>query len=368
MGFSCGLIGLPNVGKSTIFNALCGTHVPAENYPFCTVEPNNGMVDVPDNRLDVLGELFHPEKLTHAVLEFIDIAGLVEGASHGQGLGNKFLSHIRDVDAVGHVIRCFWDENVAHSYTTVDPVRDAEVIMIELMLKDLEIIDKALHKAQANVRATGKTRENALLDVELLSRIKNGLERNTPVRNIPFSDREEKRLKEFSLLTSKPLFYIANIGEESINQPDDQAIVSLNSLAEREGTLIIPISAKIEAEMAQLSPDEKQEFMQDFKIKTSGLEKVVQGGYRLLNLITFFTIQGTEYRAWSLPRNTTAPKAAGKIHSDFERGFIKAEVISWEDLIQHKSETVCREKGLVRMEGRDYQIQDGDVIRFRFSV
>ena len=360
-----GIVGLPNVGKSTLFNAITRAGAAVANYPFCTIEPNVGVVAVPDARLDFLSELYHPEKYTPAVMEFVDIAGLVKGASKGEGLGNKFLQNIREVDAIAHVVRCFDDPNVIHVDGAPDPKRDIETINLELILSDMEFMERRIDKLK---RLSKGGDHKMLADLALSERIYATLEKGESARSLAFSEAEESMLNEYPLLTLKPVLYIANISESEIAGPDSPAIDVVKAIAESEKAEMVAISARIEEEIAMLDESERALFLADLGLDESGLDKVIHAGYRLLGLISFLTAGPTEVRAWTIKRGTRAPQAAGKIHSDFERGFIRAEVVAYDDLKANGTHAAAREKGLVRSEGKEYVMHDGDVVLFRFNV
>lgn len=359
-----GVVGLPNVGKSTLFNAITNAGAEAANYPFCTIEPNVGVVAVPDKRLDELAKIYHPQKVTPAYIEFVDIAGLVRGASRGEGLGNKFLSHIREVDAIVHVVRCFDDADIIHVDGSIDPVRDVETINLELILADLETCEKRLEKAQKAARGNDK---NAQAEVELLQRMLLQLQAEKPVRAMEMTKEERQLAQSFFLLTTKPILYAANIAQEDIAKDSDY-VKQLTDLAQKDGDEVLTISARIEEELTQLEPEERELFLGEYGLTESGLNRLVRASYRLLGLISYLTAGEPEVRAWTIAQGTKAPQAAGKIHSDFERGFIRAEIVAYDDFMQYGSLAAAREHGLVRSEGKEYVMQDGDITLFRFNV
>ena len=360
-----GIVGLPNVGKSTLFNSITKAGAECANYPFCTIEPNVGVVPVPDERLDALAKMYNPEKITHAVIEFVDIAGLVKGASKGEGLGNKFLSHIRETDAICEVVRCFNDSNIVHVDGSIDPVRDIETINLELIFADIETVNKRLDKARKNLKASKSYQE----EVDLLERIKENLENGISARALEFNEDEQKLVKDMFLLTTKPILYIANISEEQMENADNDPLVQkVKEYASKENAEVIPLCVKIEEELSGLDDNDKKEMLDALGLNESGLDKVIKKSYDLLGLMSFLTAGEPEVRAWTIKKGTKAPQAAGKIHSDIERGFIKAEVISFDELMKCGSMVTAKEKGLVRQEGKDYIMQDGDIVLFKFNV
>ena len=360
-----GIVGLPNVGKSTLFNSITNAGAECANYPFCTIEPNIGVVPVPDERLDELTKMYNPQKTTHAVIEFVDIAGLVKGASKGEGLGNKFLSHIREVDAICEVVRCFENPNVVHVDGNINPTRDIETINLELIFADIETIDKRLEKAKIKLKADKKVQS----EIEVLSKIKETLERGISARTLDLTDEEKELIKDVYLLTSKPILYIANVSEEQLsNAENDKYVNEVKEYAKKENAKVIPLCVKIEEELSSLDGEDKKEMLEALGLQESGLDKVVKASYDLLGLMSFLTAGEPEVRAWTIKKGTKAPEAAGKIHSDIQRGFIKAEIVSYNDLIREGSMNAVREKGLLRMEGKEYIMQDGDIVLFRFNV
>ncbi|CAH8767476.1 redox-regulated ATPase YchF [Paenibacillus dendritiformis] len=366
MALKAGIVGLPNVGKSTLFNAITQAGAESANYPFCTIDPNVGVVEVPDERLDKLTELVVPNKTVPTAFEFVDIAGLVRGASKGEGLGNKFLAHIREVDAIVHVVRCFEDENITHVDGKVNPVSDIQTINLELILADLESVEKRLDRTKKNMKSGDK---KFAQEAEVLERLKEVLYNDQPARSLDLTDDEKLLVRDLHLLTMKPVLYAANVSEDGVTDADNNPYVQqVRDFAAQENAEVVPISAKVEAEIAELDGEDKEMFLQELGLEESGLNRLIKAAYRLLGLYTYFTAGVQEVRAWTIRKGMKAPQAAGVIHTDFERGFIRAEVVSYDDLVAAGSMNVVKEQGKLRLEGKEYVVQDGDVMHFRFNV
>ncbi len=359
-----GIVGLPNVGKSTLFNAITNAGAECANYPFCTIEPNVGVVPVPDERLDNLAKMYNPQKVTHAVIEFVDIAGLVKGASKGEGLGNKFLSHIRETDAICQVVRCFEDSNIIHVDGTINPVRDIETINLELVFADLETVEKRIDRASKLIKGDKKYQ----LEFDTWKKVRDALQNGKPARSLEYTDEELEIVRDGFLLTMKPILYVANVSEDQLLDENDANVNSVKEYAKQDKAEVIKLCVKIEEELSSLDGNDKKEMLEALGLEESGLDKVIKASYDLLGLMSFLTAGEPEVRAWTIKKGTKAPQAAGKIHSDIERGFIRAEIVSYDDLMREGSMTAAKEKGLVRSEGKEYIMQDGDIVLFKFNV
>lgn len=361
-----GIVGLPNVGKSTLFNAITKAGAESANYPFCTIEPNVGVVDVPDHRIDRLAEMYNPKKVTRAYIEFVDIAGLVKGASKGEGLGNKFLSHIREVDAIVHVVRCFEDENITHVEGSIDPIRDIETINLELIFSDVEMVERRIDRTKKAMKGN----KALAAELELLERLKAHLEEGNPARSLEYTEEELLVMKEIALISMKPVIYAANVaeGDMASNLENNAFVNRVKEFAAGENSEVMVVSARIEEEISELEGEEKEMFLEELGMNESGLDRLIKASYKLLGLISYLTAGEPEVRAWTITNGTKAPQAAGKIHTDFERGFIRAEVVAYDDLMECGTMTAAKEKGLVRSEGKEYVMKDGDIVLFRFNV
>ena len=359
-----GIVGLPNVGKSTLFNAITNAGAECANYPFCTIEPNVGVVPVPDERLDNLAKMYNPQKVTHAVIEFVDIAGLVKGASKGEGLGNKFLSHIRETDAICQVVRCFEDSNIIHVDGSINPVRDIETINLELVFADLETVEKRIDRASKLIKGDKKYQ----LEFDTWKKVRDALQNGKPARSLEYTDEELEIVRDGFLLTMKPILYVANVSEDQLLDENDANVNSVKEYAKQDKAEVIKLCVKIEEELSSLDGNDKKEMLEALGLEESGLDKVIKASYDLLGLMSFLTAGEPEVRAWTIKKGTKAPQAAGKIHSDIERGFIRAEIVSYDDLMREGSMTAAKEKGLVRSEGKEYIMQDGDIVLFKFNV